>query len=44
MKFEGINSRLDGLQTVILTAKLKYIEQWTEKRVKLAGLYNELLT
>jgi dTDP-4-amino-4,6-dideoxygalactose transaminase len=40
---EGINSRLDGLQAAILTAKLPYILQWTEKRVAIAALYNQHL-
>ena len=40
---EGFNSRLDGLQAAILNAKLKYLEEWTEKRRKNAYLYNECL-
>ncbi len=39
----GINSRLDGLQAAILTVKLKYIDQWTDLRIKHANLYNEEL-
>jgi dTDP-4-amino-4,6-dideoxygalactose transaminase len=42
-KIEGINSRLDGIQAAILTVKLKYLEEWTESRRRLASLYNELL-
>ena len=42
-KIEGINSRLDGLQAAILSAKLKYLEEWTEWRWQLAYLYNNLL-
>lgn len=42
-KIEGINSRLDGLQAAILNVKLKYIQEWTEKRIKNANLYTELL-
>jgi len=41
-EFEGINSRLDGLQAAILSIKLKYINKWTELRIKRAGIYNEL--
>jgi len=41
---EGINSRLDGLQAAILTAKLPYILEWTEKRVQNASLYNRYLS
>ena len=41
--FEGINSRLDGIQAAILSVKLKYISDWNEKRLKNAILYNKLL-
>jgi dTDP-4-amino-4,6-dideoxygalactose transaminase len=40
---EGLNSRLDGLQAAILSVKLKYLEQWTEKRRAAAYRYNDLL-
>jgi dTDP-4-amino-4,6-dideoxygalactose transaminase len=40
---EGVNSRLDGLQAAILTVKLKYLEDWTEKRRAAAHRYNDLL-
>lgn len=42
-KIEGINSRLDGLQAAILSAKLPYILEWTEKRNKAADTYRDLL-
>ena len=42
-QIEGTNSRLDGLQAAILSAKLKHLEEWTESRRQLAYLYNELL-
>lgn len=41
--FEGINSRLDGLQAAVLGVKLKYLDQWTEKRRAAAGRYRDLL-
>jgi len=41
---EGINSRMDGLQASILCAKLPYILNWTEMRIKNAFLYNKYLT
>lgn len=41
---EGRNSRLDGLQAAILSAKLPYLNRWTEQRQRWAGLYSELLT
>lgn len=40
---EGINSRLDGLQASILSAKLPFIHQWTERRQAVAAMYDELL-
>jgi dTDP-4-amino-4,6-dideoxygalactose transaminase len=40
---EGINSRLDGLQAAILSVKLRYIEEWTERRRENAYRYNEAL-
>ncbi|MBL7073623.1 DegT/DnrJ/EryC1/StrS family aminotransferase [candidate division KSB1 bacterium] len=43
-EFEGINSRLDGLQAAILSVKLKYISEWNEKRRQHALNYNELLS
>jgi len=42
-EFEGVNSRLDGIQSAILSAKLKHLEDWTEKRRALAAFYGELL-
>lgn len=40
---EGINSRLDGLQAAILSAKLPYILKWTDQRIANASLYNKHL-
>lgn len=42
-QMEGINSRLDGLQAAILSAKLPHIHHWTEKRIKHAATYDHLL-
>lgn len=42
-QIEGINSRLDGLQAAILSAKLPYILEWTERRIQNAGLYDRHL-
>ena len=39
---EGINSRMDGLQAAILSVKLPYLEEWSEKRKKCAEIYNQL--
>jgi len=41
--FVGVNSRLDEIQAAILRVKLKYLDNWNEKRKKIAKLYNELL-
>ena len=43
-EFEGINSRMDGLQAAILSVKLKYIHQWTDLRIQHAEKYSELLS
>lgn len=40
-EFEGINSRLDGLQAAILSVKLKHLEAWTERRIAIAAKYTE---
>jgi len=38
----GVNSRLDEIQAAILRVKLKYINEWNDKRRKNAYYYNEL--
>ncbi|MFK8030836.1 MAG: DegT/DnrJ/EryC1/StrS family aminotransferase [Gammaproteobacteria bacterium] len=40
---EGINSRLDGLQASLLTAKMDHIEDWTKARQRVAAKYDNLL-
>jgi dTDP-4-amino-4,6-dideoxygalactose transaminase len=42
-QIEGINSRLDGLQAAILSAKLPHIINWTNDRKKCAKVYVNLL-
>jgi dTDP-4-amino-4,6-dideoxygalactose transaminase len=39
----GYNSRLDTLQAAALGVKLKYLDEWTEKRREHAHLYDQLL-
>lgn len=41
---EGVNSRLDGLQAAILSAKLPFIHEWTKRRQEVAALYDKLLS
>lgn len=41
---EGINSRMDGMQAAILTAKLPYIIKWTLLRREKASLYRKYLS
>jgi dTDP-4-amino-4,6-dideoxygalactose transaminase len=40
---EGINSRMDGIQAAILTAKLNSLETWTKRRMQIATLYQQVL-
>ncbi len=42
--FEGINSRLDGLQASILNVKISHLSKWTRQRVELADYYNSHLS
>jgi len=40
---KGYNSRLDPLQAAFLRVKLKYLDNWNERRRELSNLYIELL-
>jgi len=40
----GHNYRMEAIQGAVLATKLKYLEEWTEKRRRNAQLYNELLS
>jgi len=41
--FEGINSRLDGLQAAVLSVKLRHLDEWTEGRRQAAARYTSVL-
>jgi len=40
---KGFNYRMDGIQGAILNVKLRYLEEWTERRRTVASHYNSLL-
>jgi dTDP-4-amino-4,6-dideoxygalactose transaminase len=42
-EFDGINSRLDGIQAAILSVKMKYIEEWNRLRWQKAKYYQQRL-
>jgi dTDP-4-amino-4,6-dideoxygalactose transaminase len=42
-EMKGFNSRLDPLQAAFLRVKLKYLEEWNERRVHLASVYLDRL-
>ncbi len=42
-EFEGVNSRLDGMQAAVLNVKMNYILDWNKKRLQNALLYKKYL-
>jgi dTDP-4-amino-4,6-dideoxygalactose transaminase len=43
-KVKGFNSRLDELQAALLRVKLRYLDDWNERRKKIAYLYLQELS
>ena len=41
---DGVNSRMDGMQGLFLSTKLKYLDEWTNERISVATKYNETHT
>ncbi|WP_370402012.1 DegT/DnrJ/EryC1/StrS family aminotransferase [Sulfitobacter sp. JB4-11] len=40
-EIQGTNSRLDPIQAAVLRVKLNYLEDWTDRRRTIAGMYQE---
>ncbi|MBP7653419.1 DegT/DnrJ/EryC1/StrS family aminotransferase [Candidatus Dependentiae bacterium] len=39
-KIIGFNHRFDGIQGAVLSVKLKYLEEWNDRRIQIAEIYN----
>jgi len=42
-QIEGRNSRMDGIQAAVLSAKLRHLSEWTRSRQSLASIYRSAL-
>lgn len=40
----GLNARMDGINAAILSVKLKYLDDWNNDRIRIAGIYNSRLS
>lgn len=40
---KGLNSRLDPVQAAVLRTKLRYLDQWNQRRQSIAALYRQAL-
>ncbi len=40
-EIKGFNSRIDELQAALLRVKLRYLDQWNDRRKKIAKLFNK---
>lgn len=43
-QFLGHNYRMDGIQGAVLGVKLRHLDQWTDRRRAIAGMYRKLLS
>ena len=43
-EFEGVNSRLDGIQGAVLEVKLPHLDAWNERRREVADVYEQALS
>lgn len=42
--YRGWNNRLDNIQAIVLNEKLKFLDSWNSERIKIARMYENLLT
>ena len=42
-ELQGVNSRLDEIQAAVLRVKLRYLDQWNNRRAEVASIYSDRL-